>query len=375
MLEFLGRGLVLLTGLPGSAKSYVAVEAMMWIRKNHPEVKVYSHDIPGLEVEGVLPAPLDWRDTDENSVVFYDEAADIEWCKASTKLQSDDDRVNEFRRIRKGNRNVVLMTQDPAYIHIMIRKLVQTHYHMSNPQMDPVKTKFYEFRGSAIPSFDNPRSWKSRVFNEGTIDIVPEVYNNYISISKTAKHDKKKKMPKKVKRLLIGLCIAIPLIIILMIVGLSVMFGAQDELKEKSKLPNEIESENTTTTSNINNSIKPTIKPIPNAHLYQRTPKPDKEQLRMKYMPQHIYYTAYDENIRPATIIIKNLDNGKRECRAYNAYSEPLLIEDDLCFLMGEKPAFIPRSRVKRDEKQDNPLDSNKEKKQEYKAPFPDLVS
>ena len=65
--------MILITGTPGSGKSLFAVAKILELQKQFPDRELFA-DIEGLQIDGVERSPEDWRETPENSIIFYDEA-------------------------------------------------------------------------------------------------------------------------------------------------------------------------------------------------------------------------------------------------------------------------------------------------------------
>ena len=146
-----GEGLILITGKKGSGKSHFATTQIKYITDNFPDHKVYA-DIAGLNIAGVEKSPDDWQtlmDADGvgNCTIFYDEAQRLEWADNSNTKINSDSRIREMTMIRHANINIVIITQDPTFVHSALRKLVDVHYHVSHPFKDG-KPKVFKFAGS-----------------------------------------------------------------------------------------------------------------------------------------------------------------------------------------------------------------------------------
>lgn len=125
----------LITGVPGAGKTLRAVEMLrqaslrnlQLIEKGQAPRALYS-DIAGLELSGVLPAPEDWRDTPEGSLVVYDEAQRT-YPGDAVRGVSKDERVRAMETHRHSGHDLVFITQHPTLVHHHIRKLVGKHTH------------------------------------------------------------------------------------------------------------------------------------------------------------------------------------------------------------------------------------------------------
>lgn len=77
--------ITLITGTPGSGKTLFAVTKILeYVKQNQKlleqgkEPRMIYANIDGLNIDGVEPAPVDWRDTPDGSVIFYDEIQQLE---------------------------------------------------------------------------------------------------------------------------------------------------------------------------------------------------------------------------------------------------------------------------------------------------------
>ncbi len=128
--------LCLVTGVPGSGKSLYAVGELLkeYLDINEQEIKegrdarpIYS-DIDGLNIEGILPAPDDWRDCPDGSIVFYDECQQKYPPDGQGRSSRSD--IQEFETHRHRGFDIILITQHPKLLHAHIRRLVNRHYHI-----------------------------------------------------------------------------------------------------------------------------------------------------------------------------------------------------------------------------------------------------
>lgn len=189
-----GQGLVLVTGKKGSGKSHFVTNEIKYIIDNFPDHKVFA-DIDGLNIPGVEKSPDSWLYAPKNSTIIYDEAQRLPWAdNSSTKINSDE-RVREMTMIRHENKNIVLITQDPTFIHSALRKLVDVHYHISHPFKDG-KPKVFKFFG-AMSQIDDKGTYKNQAVEEFTYKLTDDVSKLYKSVDDDAKHDQKKKNTQK----------------------------------------------------------------------------------------------------------------------------------------------------------------------------------
>lgn len=107
---------------------------------------VYS-DIAG-HVENcdyVQPAPQDWREVPEDSVIFMDEIhLRPEYCDSNGKM-SQNPMIVELTTHAHQNKDIYLMTQDPARLNKGIHKLIEKMYLVKRPIQKPPFATIYEF--------------------------------------------------------------------------------------------------------------------------------------------------------------------------------------------------------------------------------------
>jgi len=107
---------------------------------------VYS-DIAG-HVENcdyVQPAPQNWREVPEDSVIFMDEIhLRPEYCDSNGKM-SQNPMIVELTTHAHQNKDIYLMTQDPARLNKGIHKLIEKMYLVKRPIQKPPFATIYEF--------------------------------------------------------------------------------------------------------------------------------------------------------------------------------------------------------------------------------------
>lgn len=123
--------ITLITAVPGSGKTLFTIGRILkWMAEGR---QVYAN-IAGLNIDGVKPAPDDWRDTPEGSVVIYDECQQ-EHLYPSTGQRGEvkDERIRAMETHRHTGHDLVFITQAPTFVHHHIRKLVGEHLHLYRP--------------------------------------------------------------------------------------------------------------------------------------------------------------------------------------------------------------------------------------------------
>lgn len=118
--------ITLITGVPGAGKT---LRAVFEIQQHLKQGRAVYSDIAGHSAPGILPAPDDWRDTPEGSVVVYDEAQK-KYPSTGKPGVAQDERIRALETHRHTGHDIYFITQEPALIHHHIRKLVGRHIHV-----------------------------------------------------------------------------------------------------------------------------------------------------------------------------------------------------------------------------------------------------
>jgi hypothetical protein len=119
--------ITLITGVPGSGKTLYSIGLILDYIKEGRDV--YA-DIDGLNIDGVLKSPDDWRETPDGSVVVYDECQQ-KYPPEGNKGRSEREDMAAFEVHRHTGHDIVLITQHPSLLHNHVRRLVGRHHHVS----------------------------------------------------------------------------------------------------------------------------------------------------------------------------------------------------------------------------------------------------
>lgn len=331
-----GKGLVLITGKKGSGKSHLATKIINSLREVYPDHKVYA-DITGLKIDGVEQSPDDWHDAPSNCTIFYDEIQLKAWADNSNTKISSDARVKDMTLIRKQNKNIVLMTQDPMFIHSALRRLVDYHYHLSHPFKDG-KPKVFYFHG-AHSDIDEKGQYKSHAMETFTHELDKDTSALYQSIDDNAVHDQKKKIPKKIIYGAIGIAALILIGIPLFLWGASIVKGFIWGDKHNTQTGQQTTASAVAPMATAANSMQNGV--TASAPLdYQNQQLLEQRKLHEKYLPGYTVEVANDDVVRPQGFM---LVNGR--CTAYNMYGDGLIIDQKDCIKMLKNPALRPHPR------------------------------
>lgn len=132
--------LTLITGRPGTGKTQYAISRFIIDeRKDNPDRRIYTN-IKGLKLdklqaltggETVGPAPNDWRDLPDGSLVIYDEAQQEHLFPATGRPGAPtDERLLRFDTHRHRGFDIVLISQDSSLVHHWARKFVGRYIHL-----------------------------------------------------------------------------------------------------------------------------------------------------------------------------------------------------------------------------------------------------
>jgi zona occludens toxin (predicted ATPase) len=182
--------IVLLTGVPGSGKTLMAVQFMR--EATLKGVQVYASNVSGLKVPEVIDFedPTRWLDLPAGSLLVVDEAQ--KFFRATREVH---DYIKEMEEIRHRGIRLLLLTQHPSLLHGNIRALVGFHMHMVRQNGKPSATVYTRSR-----VIDNVRSDKGLAAEDHYVWAYPtDCYELYTSAEV---HTVKRTVPKKYLRAL-----------------------------------------------------------------------------------------------------------------------------------------------------------------------------
>ena len=187
--------LTLITGTPGSGKSLYAVSLIeKYVEENHklaqkgePTRAIYA-DIDGLVMDGVLPAPDDYRTCPDGSVLFYDE---IQQRKEFKDSRGSNDVVDSLQVHRHRGFDIYGITQFPSLLHQHFRAVVGQHFHLHRGWGMPSATVYLWAYVILNP---NHRSNKAIAERNFRFNYPKRLYSYYKSATK---HTHKMRIPPK----------------------------------------------------------------------------------------------------------------------------------------------------------------------------------
>lgn len=310
--------LYLITGTPGSGKSLFAVSKILeYVEENKKLLEqgkeprnIYA-DIDELNIEGVEPAPDDWRDTPDGSVIFYDE---IQQRKEFKKSKFDNQVCDDLQIHRHTGHDIYGITQFPVLLHPNFRAVVGMHYHLHRGWGLSSATVF-----TWAYCVDAPNAPSNKKIAEGSFRFTypKDAYKYYKSATQ---HTHKSRIPKKF------------FILVLMVF----LFGyfAVKQLFFKENYIKTIYDKDKKHAKTPPNAPQPT----PNEQIGGTTTSPN-QTLPQATQIENRRYFLYDSEL-PKDYQIRRIDpylqvrgvihiNGK--CTAVNAYGDTMNLSYDEC--------------------------------------------
>lgn len=298
----------LITGLPGSGKSFYSVSKIIDLASAGETV--YSN-IADLSVPSVQPIPddLDWQNLPDGSHVFYDEAQKNNIFKAKGRETiSNNPILSGLETHRHRGFNIYFITQDAKFLHKHILSLAGSHTNISRP----LGVRFpavYQW-GHYQPNPDSNTS-KKQADSNTNFSLKKSVFQYY----KSTTIDNHKTQWSKLAKLFFMPALAI--------IALSYVFlGDNYFFSTKSKSSTQPTDTQSTVTSESRQKMG-------TLDTTQQTSNPVNDSIT-------------HELTRPAQIIASSAG----DCYAKNSYGELLDISPEKCRMYSEHPNLLSGSRV-----------------------------
>ncbi|WP_170799418.1 zonular occludens toxin domain-containing protein [Stutzerimonas stutzeri] len=196
--------ITLITAVPGSGKTLYCIGLILKaVEEGRP---VYSN-IAGLKIPQCHPAPDDWRDTPEGSLVVYDEAQQPHlYPSTAHRGEVKDERLRQMEVHRHTGHDLVFVSQSPSFLHHHIRKLAGEHIHLYRAFGAKIVTKY-----TWQHTVDSPNDRGE----QGRADSVPWKFpkEHFQYYQSATIHTHKFKMPKKLAALLIFIVVVAGLVV------------------------------------------------------------------------------------------------------------------------------------------------------------------
>lgn len=292
--------IILITGTPGSGKTLYAVHKIV-TQYLTTDREIYC-DIDGLNIDGIHPAPDDWRDTPDGSVIIYDEAQQRDIFKHNRSKPSDV--VEALQVHRHTGHDIIFITQSPRFLNMFVLDLVGEHYHLHRPYGAPLASIYF---WRACQKNPQSKSAQKYVENESLFKYKSDLFKYYKSATI---HTHKLAIPKKI----ILWCLAPLLMAFLVYKWVSDPY----------------------TTKMINGGTgKPSQTSIVTTDQTKQPSTGDNVQQTVQQDD------AQHELSRPALIVASD-----DYCYAKNSYGELLSISTAQCYALSDKPQMLSKTRL-----------------------------
>lgn len=324
--------ITLITGTPGSGKTLYAVTKILeYVEQNKKlleqgkEPRLIYSNIDGLNIDGVEPAPKDWRDTPDGSVIFYDEIQQLDEYK---KSRYDNEICDSLQVHRHTGHDIYGITQFPVLLHPNFRAVVGMHQHLHRGWGLSSATVF-----NWAYCVDAPNAPSNKKLCEHTFRFAypKDVYKYYKSATV---HTHKARIPKKI---FLGL-------LALLLVGwfaFDLLFNKDNFFKNiyggnSSKEPKTVKSETAPSTFGL--SVEQD-KTIDSQDLPQPTepPLPTQEQLEQQKQSRRVYLLNtilpqdYEIMRTDPMLQVRGVMMMGNTCKAYNAYNDVMTLSQADC--------------------------------------------
>lgn len=319
--------LTMITGKKGSGKTLFTVSLIeQLIKDNDALVKsgkeprqIYS-DIDGLNFDSIHPAPDDWRETPNNSIIIYDEVQKREEWQRTGKRINKNEMIVDLTTMRKTNHIVYIITQHPQMIDNTVCQLIDHHLHVVRGFGLPA-SNIYHWEGYCSNP-DNDIN-KSKAISEIKFNHPKRLYDKYLS--GIEKDSIKTNVPNKVKFMII--------FILMMIFGSVYLFFSSDfvDIAKGEHVDQIMEGE-------VVKGKESSPAPAQDVQRELDEAKLEIERLKKQMLGRRALYIT-DDDIRPSMIV--STSSG---CRAYNMRGDLLILSSSECLAMSEDFALIPAS-------------------------------
>lgn len=338
------------TGKPGHGKTLNTIREIDTKAKLEGRV-IYYHNVTGLKPELLQASwfpfdnPHDWFNLPPNSIIVIDEAQGF--FPVRDPRQSVPEHVSRFELIRKAGHEVHLITQDPRYIDVHLRRLANGHVHYMRVFKS---TQVIRFESDAvIEAVEKKTSFKD--CDKKVIKLDKKYFSVYDSISSDASHHFKFKPPLKLVLavLLIGLVFAF---VFYTYNEYSQRSSANQQPAPKSDTSNPVDIAKNMISGNSNKTVQQ-VKPSPfdelRDYIAERTPRfndvpfsaPIYDELTQAVAyPRLICLSSDDPKLvskRPA----KTVSNGVA-CQCYTQQGSKVAVAVDFCLKIVADGFFDP---------------------------------
>lgn len=226
----------LYTGKLGHGKTLKAVydlcaEIEQNQKKPIEQQRHFYSNIDGLKIDGVLPAPDDWRKVPKGSLIIYDEADSIEYYQAgSNKIIPDV--LREIKFARKRDIHIWFIVQHPNQLNVFIRRIIGEHIHMRRPLGAELSKAYYfaDVCDDPTDPLQQKKAEKTALFH-----FPKHLYDIYDSANTGSNHRQKMYIP---ERYIQGI-----IFFLLLMIGPALYFTFNDGFFKINKETKEVQTE------------------------------------------------------------------------------------------------------------------------------------
>lgn len=303
----------LYSATPGTGKTCWVVKQLVdkWVGDSKYKNRKIYHNINGLKIEGLYPAPDNFCDCEDGSIIIYDEAQDIEYYSIESRINPV---AKALSKHRHRGFDIHFITQDPALLNKWVLKNVYMHFYLWRPAQSSTVTVYTFARAIVSPTkADFKAAFDKRLWRF-------EPYYLQFYTSTVLNTSEKQPSSKRLSILATGFLFAC-LIAYFIRPLFSLADGPQGDTKtdldtsfETTQTP--FADDATTFYSDDPLLIEPR----------QEFVDPRAQELMEAYLPKD--YTAIKSE--PA-LQVRAVIHSNDRCKAYNAYGDQLLLDYDLC--------------------------------------------
>lgn len=240
----------LVVGSPGHGKTQFMIKQIIDMIKENDKLEERGDaprqifcDIKELLIPQVEPAPDDWRDTPDGSIIIYDEVHFRKAYEYKGNQYSQDAMIKDLTIHRHTNKDLWFITQDAQRIEKGIHKLIDKMFYLKRPASKPDYTNVYEFdKWMASPEPAANRNAKIKKYLDHYVfkfsDKYQRLYNSASDHSSI-----KFRLPKQLFYFL-GIVVAIITFAIFAISNTK-SFDTK-RFEEKTNVPNQVDTKNDT---------------------------------------------------------------------------------------------------------------------------------
>lgn len=190
----------LITGGIGTGKSLWTVDQLFQEKVKTPDRKIYT-DITGIRHTGILSAPDDWRECEDNSLIIYDE---VQYRELFSRHNSKRDKqILDLTTIRKRGIEIWMITQRARFLNPDVLGLVNEHVHLERNSNKSSKVYIWHEAQTNIT-----KTTKLFPFEKYVYQYPEHLYGFYDSVKQDAKHHKRSYFRKEIMFIIIGLSLA-----------------------------------------------------------------------------------------------------------------------------------------------------------------------